>query len=448
MSRQWAQKKSGSNSSMPVQKSSSWQRPFTDPIYDAPAPKQTPSVQAKRPNVDWSRVTVEAPSRAGVQAKLTVGATGDKYEQETDAIADQVMAMPAPENRAHRAQFGGNRARKIDQLGQSQLQEIWDNKDFLRSQGQNQEANIVLIPDHTAGGIDGLFEAVKTRLDRLNQKTQPFNLRGRALDTPETGILITEDRSLAKIAWNNKVQVVTPQQLTDPNTKGSIQKHMQKNKLQLIKQGSGYEYYANRYGIRIPREDASSKTGQNLPEGTHNGEYITPVHTLTKPAERGNESKSRDGAMGGFTARNYAIAAGAPKEQVVNTQWEWLHLIAASLGGNNEIGNLVAGTYDGNTRMIPWEQAIIQLSQEINENDPKTYIHLYGKCQTHKNTWLAFTVQLFAANSDGEVVLQSPEIDVYKGIVMDKLEYDIDSYIADMQVTELLAATKTQQCDR
>ncbi|GET36579.1 eCIS core domain-containing protein [Microseira wollei] len=97
MSRQWAQKKSGSNSSMPVQKSSSKQRPFSDPIYDAPAPKQTPSVQAKRP-FDWSRVTVEAPSRAGVQAKLSVGAPGDKYEPVADAIANKVMTMPAPEN--------------------------------------------------------------------------------------------------------------------------------------------------------------------------------------------------------------------------------------------------------------------------------------------------------------------------------------------------------------
>ena len=97
MSKQWAQKKFGSNSSLPVQKSSSSQRPFTAPVYDAPAPKQTPSVQAKRRNVDWNRVTVEAQSPAGVQAKLSVGAPGDKYEQEADATANKVMRMPAPE---------------------------------------------------------------------------------------------------------------------------------------------------------------------------------------------------------------------------------------------------------------------------------------------------------------------------------------------------------------
>jgi hypothetical protein len=81
-----------------VQKAVSWQRPFTDPVYDAPAPQQTPSVQAKRRNVDWSRVTVEAQSPAAVQTKLTVGAPGDKYSPVADATANQIMSMPAPVN--------------------------------------------------------------------------------------------------------------------------------------------------------------------------------------------------------------------------------------------------------------------------------------------------------------------------------------------------------------
>ena len=54
-------------------------------------------MQAKRRNVDWSRVTVEAQSPAGVQAKLSVGAPGDKHEQEADAMANKVMTMPALE---------------------------------------------------------------------------------------------------------------------------------------------------------------------------------------------------------------------------------------------------------------------------------------------------------------------------------------------------------------
>ena len=83
MSRQWqVQRKNTSNSSSPpVQKAVSWQRPLGDPVYDAPAPQQTPSVQAKRRNVDWSRVTVEAQSSAAVQAKLVTEINAPQTEQ-------------------------------------------------------------------------------------------------------------------------------------------------------------------------------------------------------------------------------------------------------------------------------------------------------------------------------------------------------------------------------
>ena len=35
-----------------------------------------------------------------LQAKLTIGAPNDVYEQEADRVADQVMAMPAPQVQA------------------------------------------------------------------------------------------------------------------------------------------------------------------------------------------------------------------------------------------------------------------------------------------------------------------------------------------------------------
>lgn len=38
-------------------------------------------------------------SQAGVQPKLTIGQPGDKYEQEADNVAEQVMSMPAPVQR-------------------------------------------------------------------------------------------------------------------------------------------------------------------------------------------------------------------------------------------------------------------------------------------------------------------------------------------------------------
>jgi len=40
-------------------------------------------------------------SRPSVQARLTVGAAGDRYEQEADRVADQVMSMPKPAGAQH-----------------------------------------------------------------------------------------------------------------------------------------------------------------------------------------------------------------------------------------------------------------------------------------------------------------------------------------------------------
>src|SRR5437763_4234281 len=46
---------------------------------------------------DFSRVRVSAAVPGKMQAKLTVNETGDKYEQEADKVAEQVMRMAATE---------------------------------------------------------------------------------------------------------------------------------------------------------------------------------------------------------------------------------------------------------------------------------------------------------------------------------------------------------------
>lgn len=63
---------------------------------------ETPSLQAQldrasRKGHHFGRVQVHASTpSSGVQTKLTVGKPGDKYEQEADRVADQVMAMTVP----------------------------------------------------------------------------------------------------------------------------------------------------------------------------------------------------------------------------------------------------------------------------------------------------------------------------------------------------------------
>ncbi len=96
------QRKTFSNSSSPpVHKSFSWQRPFTDPLYNSPVQRQLqtmPDLQAqleqiKRAAPDMSRVKVNNTTPAVIQPKLTVGEPGDKHEQEADRVAAQVMTQ-------------------------------------------------------------------------------------------------------------------------------------------------------------------------------------------------------------------------------------------------------------------------------------------------------------------------------------------------------------------
>jgi hypothetical protein len=93
------QKKAASSSySPPAQKAASWQRPFSDPVHDA---QQDGTVQSKiAPGAGFNLLQMklfpDAPTP--VQAKLSVGAPGDKYEQQADSVATKVMTMPAPEN--------------------------------------------------------------------------------------------------------------------------------------------------------------------------------------------------------------------------------------------------------------------------------------------------------------------------------------------------------------
>ena len=59
----------------------------------APPPPEKPSARAANSTYNFSRISVSDYAPATVQSKLVVGAAGDKYEQEADAMADRVMSM-------------------------------------------------------------------------------------------------------------------------------------------------------------------------------------------------------------------------------------------------------------------------------------------------------------------------------------------------------------------
>jgi hypothetical protein len=101
------EKKPGKNSSdssaTPVQTGLFRSRPFTDPTVSdevSPHKQELPDLQTQlergaRFSQSLSRMKVH-PNKPVIQPKITVGAPGDKYEQEADQMAAQVMSMAAP----------------------------------------------------------------------------------------------------------------------------------------------------------------------------------------------------------------------------------------------------------------------------------------------------------------------------------------------------------------
>jgi len=73
---------------------------MASPVGSSVHPEQEPVLPRLRAKHRLSQIPSFASAPVGLRAKLTVGPPGDRYEQEADRVADQVMRMPDPH--AHR----------------------------------------------------------------------------------------------------------------------------------------------------------------------------------------------------------------------------------------------------------------------------------------------------------------------------------------------------------
>lgn len=87
----------------------------------------------------------------------------------------------------------------------------------------------------------------------------------------------------------------------------------------------------------------------------------------TKPPTKIDRNGGQVKNMGGINATQYAILADIKDYE--KTQWEWLHIMAASLGGVTNGTNLVVGTKDTNTQMMPFESNISNLAKFVGDTD-------------------------------------------------------------------------------
>lgn len=126
------------------------------------------------------------------------------------------------------------------------------------------------------------------------------------------------------------------------------------------------------------------------------------ARTYTTRAPRGSREGGQKGAMANYSAHDYVqqfnMAAAAAHS------WEWLHIQGARLGGPNRPENLVAGTAEANTQMIPYERAIYRLSTVATPQKPAdaTWSATVKQDDTGANTQIGDRITMDVAFPQGE----------------------------------------------
>lgn len=252
-------------------------------------------------------------------------------------------------------------------------------------------------------------------------KSKGFNVKGRAANPDPRNILVSTDprkRSLGS-QYGVRVETATIAPRLENAYTYEVQFSTLTQRYLLIGYGADFLYYGPApLTMRGPRTRAAKpKQNSQFPLPPATDELLLEVE-YTEPVTHGLETPSRDSAMGG-TARNYA-ADVIDAEWANARSWEWLHIVGHALGGNNEVGNLVAGTFDANTQMIPHEKAIRDASQYAPLVTVKYEVYLYPE------TWVAIDIKMtYSFIGEGGFHFVSQSFPAQTDISFDKLQYDI-----------------------
>lgn len=253
------------------------------------------------------------------------------------------------------------------------------------------------------------------------RKTKGFNVRGRATDADPRNYLITSNTDKELLGKKHGVNVVKVDRI------GLVDYYPTSLKL---REKTGHTYLLLGYGndflycapapltIRGPRAKAATPSVSDrlpLPPGTD--ELVIEVE-YTEPVTAGSDTPSRNSAMG-LSAKNYAAAVFDDEWANART-WEWLHIVGHALGGNNEVENLVAGTYDANTQMIPHEKAIRDAAAKGHRVTAKWEVTLFP------DIWVALDITMeyaWIGESGFHFVRQT--FPAQTDLAFDKLQYDL-----------------------
>jgi|GEM_PF-6511849 len=396
--------------------------------------------------------------RSGARPEGGIGRPGDSYERHADAVAERVVGGASAEGLLGSVtESAGNAAVQRQTAPGAAIQM----ETRIKLPGRRAAIRLELLPDdeleqfvaalqsnalgnYTINYDEETAQELLVRAQKLLKHRQhvtgKFNVRARAEDA--VGLVLSDDPHVLDLAQKSGLhvgavdneavarQVLAPLKNGEwtlildkslPTTQGGQvrTKFFGKRKLDLR---------GEREGAAQPKENAVIKRPP--------AQVVSSTLVVKGPCQRGDESKTRDAAMGNLSARNYALAVGFGGAE--NATWEWLHLVGASLGGGNTEGNLIAGTFDSNTLMIPMEQAIVTYSNrsDVNQQNPMTIraTARLWKAGDSKLTWVADDLDLEVEHK-GKKVFWMAKIQARQITPMTKLEYDFYHYVFQQMVS-------------
>jgi hypothetical protein len=162
---------------------------------------------------DISRVPVRQ-GRPLVQAKLTVGAPGDKYEQEADRVADQVMRMPAPEavpeTTAHQPQ-------RLQQTNEDEVQRQYEEEAEEKLKKEEDEEEKAVQTKERSGQVPTVTPGVEAQLSASQGRGQPLSPETRSFMEPRfeqdfSGVRVHTDANAAQLNRDLNAQAFTHKQ--------------------------------------------------------------------------------------------------------------------------------------------------------------------------------------------------------------------------------------------
>lgn len=254
------------------------------------------------------------------------------------------------------------------------------------------------------------------------RRTKGFHVKARAANPLNTNILISENEE--KLELGKKYQVMTERRkvtLIDFHRIAEELKKKYGKTYLLIAYGTNWLYLGvGPLDLKGPRPVTAA--GKVVPElaVSDDVDRLEVSVTFTEPVK--SFDRINLGGVMGCSAKDYATREyGA--EWASDRDWEWLHIIAHSLGGADHQDNLVAGTYNANTEMIPYESTIRNLTQIASNARP---VIANWTVDVYPGTRIAIAIRMqWSAIHNQGFTFASHDIRAQRDYIYDKLEYDL-----------------------